>query len=167
MNVVTWFDGGRAGGAVAAADVEELPGRGADQVGEHRTVALVHLARLGHLGVALVHVHGGGRVESDALHHPDVVGMRVGEDHRVDVADAAPARAQVLVELGPEAGQAAVDQRQVVAFLEQVAVHQGVAEPVHAGCHLSGCVLHGCAAWQGSNPAGVIGSGRTAVQSVL
>ena len=62
------------------------------------------------------------------------------------------ARAQVLVELRAEPGEAAVHQRHPVAVLDQVAVDDGVAEAVDAGRELGGSVGHGLAALQGSNP---------------
>ena len=49
--------------------------------------------------VGLVDVDGRGRVVRTPLDDPDVVGVGVGQDHGVDVGHAAPARAQVLVEL--------------------------------------------------------------------
>ena len=55
--------------------------------------------------------------------------------------DAAPARAQVLVELRAEARQARVDERQLVAVLDQVAVDVRVAEPVDARGDLVGIRL--------------------------
>ena len=117
----------------AGADGHQLPRRRVAEVGEHAALARVDLSRAGHLGVGRVYVNGRRRVGADALDDPDVVGVRVGEDHGVDVGEARAARAQILDQLRMKAGQRRVDQRHAVAVLDQVAVDEGVAEAVDAG----------------------------------
>ena len=113
MNVVTSSTLGVRGGAGAAADQEELPGRGAAQVGEHAAVALVDLP-VCHLGVAL---RARARARARRRRTPSTIPtwsewawVRITASMSLTLR---PRERRYVVELRAEPGQAAVDQRQL------------------------------------------------------
>ena len=81
-------------------------------------------------------VHGGARL-AHLLGDADVVAVGVREQHRLDVAERAAAAGEELLELASEPGETGVDQRQPAAVLDDVEVHELVAEPVDAGGDLA------------------------------
>jgi hypothetical protein len=98
-------------------------------VGEEAALALLPVRGPRQLRVALVDVHRRAR-RPHRLGHADVVGMGVGEQHRVDVRERPPPLAQERLELAEEAGQRGVDEQQPAVPLDEVEVHELVAEPV-------------------------------------
>ncbi len=82
--------------------------------------------------VALVQPDVDVPLGADALGEPDVVGVRVSEDDRLDVVGGAPDRLQVPGQTGPAGGQAAVDDGHLPLVLDEVPVGVGVLDAVDA-----------------------------------
>jgi hypothetical protein len=105
-------------------------------------VALVVLAGPGQVRVGLVHVDRRAGVAPHPVGDPHVVHMRVGQDHRLDVAQRAADRRQIGLELAAMGGQPGVDDRQPAAVVDEVQVHEVVSEAVHALGDLGGSTGH-------------------------
>ncbi len=115
-------------GAVARAVGEEAE----ERPDLHRTPAghrLLDLAA-GAPGVELVDEDRDATFAAESLGEADVVGVPVGQDDRPHVVERATHRGQLGRQVAPEAGQAGVDDRDLAALFDEVAVDEARAEPV-------------------------------------
>src|SRR2546430_13082539 len=82
-----------------------------------------------HLRIDLVHAHGNPSLAAGALRETDVIDMGMRQHERANVGHRSAHRGGLSPQIGPAAGRAGVDDRDLATLLEEVRVDEAGAEP--------------------------------------